>query len=1077
MLRLKILLISTYFFLLFLPFSFSSSLLSTGDILLVYINSTGSNDEFGFVSLVDLAEGTQLYFTDKGVLHQTNTLRSGEGIYTYKVPTGGLKAGTVIQFTKTAPDFTKKGSFGLATGGDQLFIFQDSDPNNNIIPEKEPHFIFAINLASRETGDNCTASSTNDTGIPPSLKATTFGGEMGTFLALGNAQGCKEDEDRAIYKGSLFFPNKEAALNAMTSPDNWFSESKKASSDYECFEQLIKNTKNIFDTPIIQVSGNDHIISYADFSPRIEDFTDFGSHSVGNQVISKTFTIKNTGKGTLTLGGSSISIGKHSGDFSIASQPDKGLNADGSTTFTINFKPTKAQLSTDTIKIIHDASNQNPFLFLVEGTGVCTPATINTHPENKEPCLGSNTSFSIAATSPNNGKLLYQWAISADNGATFTNLSNNEQYTDAQTSQLKITNVTTDLNEKIYRVTIKNVLNEDTCIIHSNTTLLTVTTLNITEKITAPTCKSNNDGKISLTISGGTAPYTYSWSNGATVAEFPKGLKAGSYAVTITDNQNCSSNKSMQVPDVDLACPKGKGACAQLYFSKYLEGSSFNKALEIHNPSAEVIDLSNYQIQIFNNGATQAKSTFSFGNKELAPNEVFIMAHAKHQLTDLNNIVDTLLGAGTVLNFNGDDALLLIHNQDTLDIIGRIGQRPNGAWNVNGTNGQNGTTANRTLIRNNSINIGQANWDIAAANEWDILPQNSTTGFGKHETVCSKNQIITEYKDSIICLSETTAITVNFKSAATFESTNQFQLQLSDDKGLFETPLVLTSMNAKTNTGTMNAIIPTDIKSGNNYRLRVVSTQPIITGIPNQTNIGIYQNPAITGRDTNIVASQSIDLNTLIEGEHRGVLAYSTSFDNWNTTNIVQPYSSTTYFVRDSIPSTTCMDTAAIRVTVRQSNPIFNYDDSDGDGKPDFKDPCSCDDPKNQPNKALFHDVFTIQSLENEQWILTKNDGQFLNADGNAYPIGTVMPAIPISPSTYQIEFYHASDVAANFSVSRNNGVDNFDQISSVCSINACRRASIPTFSQWGLILFSLLIINLGVFYVLKLEREKVMKG
>ena len=52
-------------------------------------------------------------------------------------------------------------------------------------------------------------------------------------------------------------------------------------------------------------------------------------------------------------------------------------------------------------------------------------------------------------------------------------------------------------------------------------------------------CKDGNDGRISLTGGGGTAPYEYLWSNGATTQNI-SGLVAGTYSVIITDDHNCT---------------------------------------------------------------------------------------------------------------------------------------------------------------------------------------------------------------------------------------------------------------------------------------------------------------------------------------------------------------------------------------------------------------------------------------------------------------------------------------------------------------------------------------------------------
>jgi hypothetical protein len=57
-------------------------------------------------------------------------------------------------------------------------------------------------------------------------------------------------------------------------------------------------------------------------------------------------------------------------------------------------------------------------------------------------------------------------------------------------------------------------------------------------------CNGNNSGSTLLIPSGGTQPYAYAWSNGATTKDL-NAIQAGNYAVTITDNANCSFNTSV----------------------------------------------------------------------------------------------------------------------------------------------------------------------------------------------------------------------------------------------------------------------------------------------------------------------------------------------------------------------------------------------------------------------------------------------------------------------------------------------------------------------------------------------------
>src|SRR5678815_3168209 len=67
----------------------------------------------------------------------------------------------------------------------------------------------------------------------------------------------------------------------------------------------------------------------------------------------------------------------------------------------------------------------------------------------------------------------------------------------------------------------------------------------ITPTIIYTTC-SASIGSITLAISGGAAPYTYSWSNGATTKDITN-LAAGSYSVTVTDANGCTQNGTFTV--------------------------------------------------------------------------------------------------------------------------------------------------------------------------------------------------------------------------------------------------------------------------------------------------------------------------------------------------------------------------------------------------------------------------------------------------------------------------------------------------------------------------------------------------
>jgi hypothetical protein len=57
------------------------------------------------------------------------------------------------------------------------------------------------------------------------------------------------------------------------------------------------------------------------------------------------------------------------------------------------------------------------------------------------------------------------------------------------------------------------------------------------------TCNGATNGSINLSVTGGCAPYAYLWSNGST-SEDPSTLGAGTYGVTVTDANGCTTTNS-----------------------------------------------------------------------------------------------------------------------------------------------------------------------------------------------------------------------------------------------------------------------------------------------------------------------------------------------------------------------------------------------------------------------------------------------------------------------------------------------------------------------------------------------------
>ncbi len=69
--------------------------------------------------------------------------------------------------------------------------------------------------------------------------------------------------------------------------------------------------------------------------------------------------------------------------------------------------------------------------------------------------------------------------------------------------------------------------------------ILEPTALLLAETHIDPPCSGLNTGTIDLTVNGGISPYSYLWSNGLAMEDL-NGLSAGTFTVTVTDNNNCT---------------------------------------------------------------------------------------------------------------------------------------------------------------------------------------------------------------------------------------------------------------------------------------------------------------------------------------------------------------------------------------------------------------------------------------------------------------------------------------------------------------------------------------------------------
>jgi endonuclease YncB( thermonuclease family)/beta-lactam-binding protein with PASTA domain len=152
----------------------------------------------------------------------------------------------------------------------------------------------------------------------------------------------------------------------------------------------------------------------------------------------------------------------------------------------------------------------------------------------------------------------------------------------------------------------------------------------------------------------------------------------------------------------------------QLIISKYVEGTDNNKAIELTNLSDEIVDLSEYKLDIYLNGSDTVTSTLALTGT-LAVGETFVIVHPSAD----QGLLDKADLTSNILTFDGNDAVAISFKNDRLvDIIGTPGF---GIFYL----------ANETFVRKASITQNKTVYNIL---DWDIYAVNQYFMLGIHPT-------------------------------------------------------------------------------------------------------------------------------------------------------------------------------------------------------------------------------------------------------------------------------------------------------------------------------------------------------
>ncbi|MDA7501662.1 lamin tail domain-containing protein [Chitinophagales bacterium] len=242
--------------------------------------------------------------------------------------------------------------------------------------------------------------------------------------------------------------------------------------------------------------------------------------------------------------------------------------------------------------------------------------------------------------------------------------------------------------------------------------------------------------------------------------------------------------------------------CETIFFSEYVEGNGNLKGLEIYNPTNDVVDLSNYWICRYSNGANVVKDTVRLVGM-LSSGDVFVVSNGQLLLDNsqgfdspagdpafqaITDQLDTLYSA--VCYFNGNDVITLevagsTHSlpSEYIDIIGKIGDNPGSGQGEGWQSADGISTVDHTLIRKPNISAGtgftSSNFD--PSEEWIGIPRNTISNIGRHDSECQISSCVAPTLEFYTWCVDSLSFTVRMETI--IPAGGDFTFTITDNQG------------------------------------------------------------------------------------------------------------------------------------------------------------------------------------------------------------------------------------------------------------------------------------------------------
>lgn len=199
----------------------------------------------------------------------------------------------------------------------------------------------------------------------------------------------------------------------------------------------------------------------------------------------------------------------------------------------------------------------------------------------------------------------------------------------------------------------------------------------------------------------------------------------------------------------------------------------------------------------------------------------------------------------------------------------------------------------------------------------------SINDFTFNGTVVSTNTIsvssISQSSFTLANCSSTAPFTIDFTSTGTFTGGNNYTAQLSDATGSFAAPVTIGTLVSTANSGTINATIPAGTLTGANYRVRVVSNNPVVTSAAFGTALNITQNGYCASNATDYFRSRQT-------GNWATAATWQSSNDNanWITATLAPTSAANTITIQNTHTVTIAAAASADQLTINTGGTLVH---------------------------------------------------------------------------------------------------------------------------------------------------------